>query len=224
MFGTCHLLWLAGILVVCLLSGHWYRHQNIKQQETWKHIIGTLLPVLGIYRDVVLLVTGHFEADFLPLHLCSMAMWIACLYVWTKNRFVGVIYILLCLPGAAGALLFPNWDRYPLWNYMHIHAFVSHGLILMLGIWLLSSGEVIPEWNEFWMPVVFGMAGFLTLSVVNRLAGTNFWFLKVPSHGSPLVWIARLTGTKWYLAGYFLFCVLIVFLWQGVLSLWQRYK
>ena len=142
-----------------------------------------------------------------------MALWIGALYCFTRWRFVGVVYVLLCVPGALSALIFPDWVDYPLWNYMHIHDFISHGLIVAWGICQLVSGEVMPRWREIWMPVVFGLAGVLILTPVNKWMGTNYWFLSAPSAGSPLVPIMRLTGERWYIAGYILFVDAIVLIW-----------
>lgn len=224
LFGTCHVLWLVGIALCTVVSAVWLRRQTEEKQKRSIRLVGTLLPVMGIYRDVVLSVTGHYDQGFWPLHLCSMALWIGLLYVWTEWRFPGVVYILVCMPGAAGALLFPNWNSYPFWNYMHIHAFLSHGLTIVLGVWLLASGRLVPRWRDFWMPVLFGLAGFVLIYRWNLWQHTNFWFLNVPSHGSPLVWIYGMTGSGWYLVGYYGFCILIVAVWQGIISWCVRRK
>lgn len=222
LFGVCHLTWLFCIAVFTGISAYLYRKQGEERRRKINHVMGIVFPVIAIYRDVVLMLTGHFDRGFLPFHLCSMALWIAALYAWTEIRFLGVIYILLCVPGTVGALLFPNWDAYPFFNYMHIHGFISHGLIAAFGAWLISSGKLIPQWKDFWMPVVFGMAGFIILYPVNSMLGTNFWFLNRPSHGSPTVWIFEAVGENRYVLGYFLFCVVIVAVWQGILVLLGR--
>lgn len=222
LFGFCHIAWLVVIVFFTWLTGKWYANQTESVRKKAKRIMGIIFPVISIYRDCILVITGNFNEGFFPLHLCGMALWIAVLYIWTGKRFWGVIYVLLCVPGAVGALLFPDWVVYPFFNYMHIHDFISHGLITAFGFWLIRSKEVIPEWKEFWMPVVFGIAGFIILPWVNAKLETNYWFLTSPSVGSPLIWIERVTGEKWYLAGYFLTCVLVVALWQKVLSSLSR--
>lgn len=222
LFGMCHVLWLLGILSFTVITGGWYVEQSAEKKKKVNRLIGILFPVMAVYRDTVLIITGYFDSGFLPFHLCSMALWIAVLYIWTEKRFWGVVYVLLCVPGAAGALVFPNWEAYPFFNYMHIHAFLSHGLIVAFGIWLIVAEKVVPEWRDFWMPVVFGIAGFILLHWLNNILGTNFWFLNKPSHGSPLVWILNITGEKWYRAGYFLFCMCVVAFWQGILSNIQK--
>lgn len=219
LFGPCHLAWLFVIFIFIILGGKWYLKQSDLKQKRINRVFGIIFPVIAIYRDMVLFLTGHFDRGFLPFQLCSMAIWIAFLYIWTDSRFLGVIFVLLCVPGAAGALFFPNWEIYPFFNYMHIHAFISHGLITAFGIWQVAAGKIVPKWREFWMPMVFGIAGFVILYPINNWLGTNFWFLNVPSHGSPLIWIREITGDRWYRLGYFLFCMVVVAIWQLILSL-----
>lgn len=187
-------------------------------REKFRIIIGIIMPLISIYRDAVLLITGHFDRYYLPLHLCGMALWIGALYCFTKWRFVGVVYVILCVPGAASALIFPDWVDYPLWNYMHIHDFISHGLIVAWGICLLFSGEVLPKWKEIWMPIVFGLAGVLILTPVNKWLGTNYWFLSTPSADSPLVFIMDFVGSRWYVPVYILFVLFIVLTWLCVIK------
>lgn len=222
LFGFCHFMWLFGILIFIWLTGKWYVKLRKEQQTKIKYFLGMVFVVVALYRDIVLLLTGHFNVGFLPLHLCGMALWIAVCYVWTGNRFLGVVYILLCIPGAVGALLFPDWTVYPFFNYMHIHAFISHGLVVMFGLWLFWSGELVPKWKELWMPLVFGVVGFFGIYPINHWLGTNYWFVNFPSAGSPLVWIFEVTGRKWYLFGYFAFCTIVMTGWQSVLYLMER--
>ncbi len=220
LFGIGHLVWIFCIALFSCITGRWYKKQKERTQKKINHIMGVVFPVIAIYRDMVLVLTGHFDTGYLPLHLCGMALWIAVMYCFTENRFLGVVYVLLCIPGAIGALLFPDWNVYPFWNYMNIHDFISHGLIVTFGFWLVASRQIVPKWRDFWMPVLFGIIGIVILKPVNGVLHTNYWFLNSPSAGSPLVWILKVTGERWYLAGYFLFCLVIVAVWKGILSLY----
>lgn len=222
LYGFEHLMWLFVIGFFCIVSTKWYLQMNNHRRKYVSVLFGSLLPLMGIYRDVVLMVTGHFDRAFLPFHLCSMALWIGAIYVWTRNRFIGVVYLLLCVPGALSALLFPDWSMYPFCNFMHIHAFLSHGGIVCLGVWIFCSGELRPAWKDIWMPVVFGLAGILMMWPINHYLGTNYWFVSSPSPNSPLIFIADLCGNQWYLLGYIVFCFFIIILWLGILRLLCR--
>ena len=231
MFGTIHLVWLFGILLFSIIIALFYKgipeaadgssvdSNKYFTKRKFRMIIGLIMPVISIYRDAVLVITGHFDRFYLPLHLCGMALWIGALYCFTRWRFVGVVYVLLCVPGALSALIFPDWVDYPLWNYMHIHDFISHGLIVSWGLCLVVSDELVPEWKEIWMPVVFGIIGVMILTPVNKWIGTNYWFLSSPSAGSPLVPIIKLTGERWYVVGYILFVTVVVLIWLGSIRL-----
>jgi uncharacterized membrane protein YwaF len=146
-----------------------------------------------------------------------MALWIGSFYAWSKRRSWGIFYVLVCVPGALAALLFPNWSRYPLWNYMHIHAFVSHGLIVAFGIWLMMGQVLEPHWKDLWIPALFGGVGCLILYPINRWLGTNYWFLNWPSAGSPLPLLWNLVGERFYPLAYYLFCMVVIVLWLALL-------
>lgn len=225
LFGICHVAWLVIILGIGIWFVRWYCRQGCTIRQCTQYAIGIIMPVIAVYRDSVLMLTGHWGKGFLPLHLCGMALWIAPLYIFTRRRWVGVIYVTLCVPGAIGALLFPDWNMYPLWNYMHIHAFVSHGLLVILGLAWICSGEILPCWREFYIPVLFGITGFIGIHWINNQLHTNYWFLNVPSEGSPLIWILQVTGSKCYRIGYFIFCMCVVALWMLILrgiATWRK--
>lgn len=217
LFGPCHLAWLFVIAVFIWVSTKWYCKKDREAQKRINYIMGFLLPLTEMYRDTVLIASGNWGRGFLPFHLCSMALVLACIYAFTGWRFVGMVYVLLCIPGAAAALLFPDWTAYPFFSYMHIHGFLAHGLTIAFGMWLFASKRVVIGWRDYWMPVAFGAGGMCVLYFLNGWLGTNFWFLSVPSKGSPLEIIWQAVGSMGYLAGYFVFCMLVVVLWQLVL-------
>lgn len=206
-------MWLFFILLTCIMSTKWMMKNSQTKRKRVEKILGSLLPMAGLYRDVILLLTGHFDVGFLPFHLCSMALWIGALYVWTEKYFLGVIFVWLCVPGAIGALLFPNWNVYPFWNYMHIHAFLVHGGVVVLGCWLFFSGEIMPELRDIRILIIFGLIAGIPVYLFNKICYTNFWFLNEPSKGTPFVKLYNVLGEGGYLIGYVLICFVIVCIW-----------
>lgn len=222
LFGMCHLLWIVGIGIFSWRMGKFFSFSKQEKVERCRRILGIVFPLLEICRTVVLYVTGHFVPNEYPLHLCNMSLWLATVYLWSKNRFVGVVYVLLCLPAAALAVIFPGWVQYPFETYMHIHNFIYHGLVVALGWSLVESGELVPRWKELWKPLVFGVAGYVVMYQVNKFLDTNFWFLNTPSYGSPLSMIYEWMGKEWYLLGHFLLCSTIVLLWYVCLYQYKK--
>lgn len=213
LFGVCHLLWIVGIGIFSWWMGRFFSFGEKSKVTYAKQILAWCFPLLEVSRTIVLLATGHFIPYEYPLHLCNMSIGLATMYLWTQNRFVGVVYVLLCLPAAALAVIFPGWLRYPFGTYMHLHNFIYHGLVVALGWSMVRSGEMIPEWKELWKPLVFGLSGYVIMYRVNQILDTNFWFLSRPSYSSPLAMVYEIIGEDWYLAGHFLLCSSIVLIW-----------
>lgn len=218
MFGTCHLLWLFGIGIFSWWMGRFFSFSDSYVQMKLRRVLGFLFPISAVCRDIVLLLIGHFNPNEYPLHLCNMAVWLVTIYLWTGNRFLGEIYVLLCLPAALLALVFPGWLRYPFLNFMHIYNFLYHGLVVAVGWYFIRSNQIAPGWKDMWKPLLFGISGYLILRPVNRRMHTNFWFLNKPSYGSPLAWIYEILGKDWYLIGHFIFCASVIVLWHGMLQ------
>lgn len=223
LFGLAHILWLVFIGFVCLWGGKWFCMQPHDKQILAKKILGTLLPCMELYRDIVLFLTGHFDRGFLPVHLCSMALWIALFYAYTESELLGVLYLLLCVPGGLSALFFPDWNMYPFLNYMHLHAFFSHGAIVLFGVFIFFSDEIELTPYKIWIPIAFCLTVGPVVYWLNCRLGTNFWFINTPSLGSPLEIIYGFTGNKWYIFGYAAACFLFLYLWNEFLCRVQKY-
>ena len=69
---------------------------------------------MELLKDFVLALQGAFSVGYLPLHLCSMGMFL-CLFWAYRPEWDGAGQCLysLCLSGGVAALLFPDWSRMP---------------------------------------------------------------------------------------------------------------
>lgn len=223
LFGICHILWILGIGIFSFILGRFFSFAEKGKVISTKKILRIVFPFLEISRVLVLVWMGHLSPSEYPLHLCNLSVWMATVYLFTKNRFVGVVYILLGLPAAILAVVFPGWLRYPFGTYMHIHNFLYHGLVVAFGWGLIRSGEIQPNWKELWKPLAFGVVGYVVMFLVNDHLKTNFWFINTPSYSSPLAFIYKIFGEDWYLLGHFIFCGSVVLLWFLLVVGYQKY-
>lgn len=170
-----------------------------------------LMVALELLKDWLLAVQGAFSLGYLPLHLCSMDMFI-CLY-WAyhpEKKGAGQCLYSLCLAGGAAALLFPDWAKMPLWHFQSLHSFLYHALLVAVPLVAVCSKMVRPRVREIWRPMVFLLAAAVPVYGFDRLFGTNFMFLKYPVPGTPLELCAKLPGG--YLLWYGILAVLVLFL------------
>ncbi len=200
MFDACHLTWLAGIalflLAMCLL----YRHLGQRGRSVMRRIIaGAVLADEGL-KMAVLLMGGNFTVNYLPLHLCSINLFIIAWHVIRPSKTLDNYLYAVCVPGALAALLFPSWTALPPSSLMHIHSFTFHALLVCYPMMLLAAGEIRPQART--LPKVLLLLGSLACiaALANRLLGTNFMFLSYASKSNPLYWFKKNWGH--HLLGY----------------------
>ena len=179
--------------------------------------------VLELVKDLILALQGAFSVGYLPLHLCSMAMFI-CLFWAYRPAWDGAGQCLysLCLSGGVAALLFPDWSRMPLWHFQSLHSFVYHALLVAVPLIAVCSGMVRPGVSKVWKPMAFLLAAAVPVYGLDLLLGTNFMFLRYPVAGTPLELCARCPGG--YLLGFGLLAAAVLVLLNLPFSLWGQWK
>jgi hypothetical integral membrane protein (TIGR02206 family) len=127
----------------------------------------------------------HFPGK-LPIHLCTIALWMAVVACFTLAESAVEFSYFVGLPGSAVALLTP--DLHAAWNsYDFIRYFFEHGCLLITVI-VLVLGKIAPlragaafRAHNMW----FGYAVFLML--FNWAFGTNYLYLRhKPTNPTPL--------------------------------------
>ena len=140
LFGIAHLLWLGGIVLAVLaiaLTCRRWKPETVHRLLcglTWAALL------LEICKDGVLLYTGQFRPNYLPLDLCGLSIFVEFAAVRSPRPLLLEPVYSLSLPGACLALLFPNWFSLPLWNFFSLHSFLLHGLLV-----LVPAGSISQE-------------------------------------------------------------------------------
>ena len=211
MFGGAHLLLLALIAGITLGFLLWFR-RSPHQVPMMRIMAGTML-LLELAKDLTLAAIGAFSRGYLPLHLCSIAMFVClCYSLRPGSRRCGQILYSVCFPGALCALLFPDWTCFPLFHFQSIHSFLYHTMLIQFALIPVVTGRIRPGLDA--VPISFGFLLLTALPVgqINRLLGTNFMFLNHASPGSPLEFLSVLPGRAGYLAGYGLLALAVLIL------------
>lgn len=173
-------------------------------------------------QDVFLLSEGRNYIDFLPLHLCNLGIFVNLLAAFTRGKlrsFFAEISLVLIMPGAVGALLFPDWTYKPFWSYLPMLCFFTHTLLVFIPLFFLVRENVNVSFKHFWYPCLF--LAFVTppIYILNQNTGKNYMYLMYPPESSPLEWIHNLTGDTYYIAGLAVCIILILVLEYGIYSL-----
>ena len=174
-----------------------------------------------LFKYGIAIHSGEFRPSFLPLHLCSINIFLIAAGAIRPNQRLREVLYAVCLPGAFFALLFPGWNYLPLWNALCIHSFTAHILLLLYPL-LLISGGFRPDIRRFagTIPVALAVVGLVYC--FNRVFGTNFMFLSRAGDGNPLSWFESLLGSPGYLMGIPVIAAICWGLLYGVPALRKR--
>lgn len=197
-YDLLHLLWLALFLVVTVISVVTYKKMSPKARQAWKISIAALLIADEMFKVVMLLIGGRYLPGYLPLHLCSINIFLIAIHAWKPSKLLGGYLYTVGIPGAIAALLFPTWSSLPLANFMHLHSFTVHILLALYPITLAAAGELKPEVKKIPQYLLLLVAMAIPIYFINLLLNTNFMFLMSADPGNPLYLFQQLWGNHLY--------------------------
>jgi hypothetical integral membrane protein (TIGR02206 family) len=225
LYGPEHLGALMVLFLLSLLVLWWFQRQSRLLQNRVLKVLSVTMIGMELLKDFTLGVIGAFSIGYLPLHLCSIAMFLCLYYAYhPESDRCGQLLYSVCLPGALCALLFPDWTRFPLWHFQSLHSFLYHAILVQFSLFPVVTGRIRPGLRQ--VPWSFGFLVLVAIPVgfLNHLLGTNYMFLSRPSKGSPLEFLSVLPGTFGYLLGYGLLVLGVLFLMELPFSLQHRLR
>lgn len=216
-WGPEHIGWLVLIALACVLGCMRYRKLSDARRARWLKVIAVAIWVQETLKNLLHWRVGALAAEHLPLHLCGLSMFICAVVAFSRLALPRQMLYSLVLPGAVAALLFLDWTRYPVFNFSSITSFSIHGCLVLFALLPITAGQVRPDWRQ--LPKIFGLtlAVCVPLYPLNKVLGTNFFFLNTPSPGSPLMPLAELLGNPGYIVGV---ALLLVALWAIMYLPW----
>ena len=149
-FRPFHLCWLGGIALAIFALCRLYRRSDADRRQRIRRCLALLTIADELFKDTGLLIGGNFDPSYLPLHLCSINIFLVALHARKPSKLLENSLYSFCIVPAAAALLFPvTWSSLPGANFMVIHSFTVHALLLCYPILLLSAGELRRDWRYF---------------------------------------------------------------------------
>lgn len=237
----------AGIVILCRS----FLRCTREGQEKFLKATAVALLLGNIARDIFLTIRGRMSVDYLPLHLCSFAIFVYLLHAFLPDLYrlfcsrkrsggsnsgrrqikpfeqsraarfreaLGEIGFVLLMPGTICALIFPDWTRYPIWNFMSLHSFIWHAVLVAYPMMLYLSHRIHPTLRHYWYPILYLCIVTPPTAVFNALTGCNYLFIMRPLPNTPQEWLVDLMGPYWrvgyalVVAGVVLAVYLIIFI------------
>lgn len=221
-FDRTHLTWLViAALIIganCLL----YRGLNASNRARWNKIMALLLIANELFKHTMLLIGGNFEPTYLPLHLCSINIFLIAIHAWRPSATLSNFLYTVCIPGAIAALLFPSWTKLPVLNFMHLHSSTIHIQLVMYPLVLAVNGVLKPSAKG--IPECLGLLVILAgvALVANLIFDTNFMFLMEADKGNPLYAFEQLFGN--HLIGFPILISAVLVIMYVPMEIYRRHK
>lgn len=221
-FGSLHFAWLSLFAVTTIICCIWYRKLGAIGRNRWKITIAVLLIADELFKVVMLIVGNRYTAGYLPLHLCSINIFLIALHSLKPGKVLGGYLYTVGIPGAVAALLFPSWTELPLMNFMHIHSFTVHILLALFPIVLAVSGELSPRIKMVPKYLLLLLVMAIPIYGINLLLDTNFMFLMKAESGNPLYLFEQMWGN--HLLGFPVIIAGVIVVMYAPLEIYRKIK
>lgn len=195
LFGAQHLVVLAVSLLFAVGSCLIYGRADAAKRGNIRKLFAILLLADELFKHICLFAGGNFNWTYLPLHLCSINIFLITVHAWRPNKTLDNFLYFICIPAAVAALLFPMWTSLPAMNFMFLHSTSVHILLATYPIMLFSAGDIRPSVRELGRCVLLLAAMAVPIVGINLLLDTNFMFLMYAPDGNPLAWFAAHCGS-----------------------------
>ena len=194
-FDLTHLTWLLAGIALFVVACIFYKRLSESKRRIVLRVLGGYIFLQEMVKNLVVYLQGEFSWGYLPFHLCGINILLIAFDVFKQTKVVRSFLYYFAIPGAALALLFPNWTDVPVWNFFHLHSFTIHILLVLYPLLLVTSGQVDTSLKAALKGVGLLAAMAIPVYGLNLLWGTNFMFLMKPDSGNPLELFEKLLGS-----------------------------
>jgi len=174
LFGPSH--W-AALIALVLLNLYIVRFKGAseKTRHTLRWTMALILWGNEIAWHVWNAAVGKWTIQtMLPLHLCSVLVWVGALMLVTKNHAIYEFAYFLGISGALQALLTPDLGIYGYPHFRYFQTFLSHGLIVTAAIYMTVVEGYRPTWKSMLRVGVWMNVYIVVVFFINSAIGSNY--------------------------------------------------
>ena len=177
LFGTAHLVTLLVVaLVIILLTRFKGASETTLSRVRWTLAI-LIWTVEGSWH-VWNIVNGTWTVQtLLPLHMCSILIWLTGVMLITKNYSIYEFVYFLGIGGALQALFTPEVGIYGFPHFRVIQTFLSHGLLVASGIYMTAVEGYRPTRNSIKRIFIYGNIYMIIVFFINLALGSDYLWI-----------------------------------------------
>ena len=202
LFGMAHF----ALFVWVAVCGWFVIRLGMKGDDARRRQLRTLLIVLFLLWEVEwqgwYLVTDTWTAQrALPLHLCSIMVWVSIYGLVTRRRFVMALMYFFGIAGAIQAIITPD-AIYAFPHFRFMNTWFSHSLLVISGLWVVFVEGYRPVLSDVWKCLIAIHIYAIPVYFVNKALGSNYLYVGAkPETASLLDFFPEWPGYFFFLQG-----------------------
>ena len=178
LFSTQHLIAIFGIILVGILIILTQRKAAPSQRLKIRWLMAIILVIIESTWHLWNWSIGEWSIQtMLPLHLCSILVWLCAYMLITKNHLIYEFAYLIGIAGALQAVLTPDLGQYAFPHYRYFQVFISHGLIIISALYMTIVEGFRPTWQSVKRVAIYGNLYLLFVFILNKIIGSNYLFI-----------------------------------------------
>ena len=211
-FTPAHFVWIAASAMFVAVISFVYSISGLADRYTILRTIAAILIIIDVIKLVLIGYSDVKVTEYLPLELCSFAAYFIVIdSIFPENTITPLMLLIVFLPAAIMAVVFPTTQTLPSFNFYTIHQFLYHDLIIAYVISRFISGEIDFSYLGVWISILSTLALAGIVYVIDTVFNRNYMFLR-GTEGNPLlevIWKVTKGGIA-YTGGLVCFCIIII--------------
>jgi hypothetical integral membrane protein (TIGR02206 family) len=174
LFESAHLV----ILLIIVIINIWMLRFRGSSESTRKAVRWTMAIILWVNEAAwhvwnIYLGTWNIQT-MLPLHLCSVLIWLSGFMLIFKNYQIYEFVYFLGIGAGLQALLTPDVGIYNFPHFRFLQAFIGHGMMLTAGVYMTTVEGFRPTWKSMARVILISNIYMVIIFFVNNAIGSNY--------------------------------------------------
>ncbi|MBE0671242.1 MAG: TIGR02206 family membrane protein [Anaerolineales bacterium] len=179
LFGTAHLTALAIITLFCFSFLYFRKVWGEKEKKIIRWVFAVAIIVNETALHIWSIYWGIWNIQtMLPLHMCSVIIWLSAYMLVTKNYTIYELTYFLGLGGAMQAVLTPaDAAAYNFPHFRIMQTFIAHGLLISIAIYMTVVEGFRPTLQSFKRIFIWTNIYMIPIFFLNQAIGSNYLFI-----------------------------------------------
>lgn len=113
----------------------------------------------------------------LPLHMCSLMIWVAGFMMLTDDRRLFPFVYFLGVGGAIQAVLTPESGAYGFPHFRYLQTVTAHSFLILTGVFMTVVERLRPTWKDILKVLIYANVYMVIVFLINLMLGSNYLFI-----------------------------------------------